>query len=106
MVQEFTAMRSSISEAWRHFRSRFRVNLAVSIGLVILGGVSTSAEEPPKKAIQRCRPAKTYKLPPAQSIDPDVVGPSNRAFIPNSSASDEDVDFQTEVADVLCQQAR
>lgn len=102
-------MRYPIHGTSSRFRLWFQVYLAMIIGgVVILGGGTWSAEEPVKKKASRKTPAaKAFRLPPLQNNAPDVIGAKPlKAFIPNSQASDEELDLQKEVARVLCSQAK
>ena len=88
------------------FTNRFQARLAILIGVVILGGAVMATEEGAKtKASRKTASAKAYSLPPSRNFNRDAPGPPYPAFIPHSSASGEDLDFQKEVAKVLCEKA-
>ncbi len=98
------------------FTNRFQARLVMLLGIAILGGVATSAEDPPSKnarrktvaaeAIQKSAAGTVgFNLPPAQNPDPSVPDPSFYAFLPNSHVSGEELVFQREIARVLCDRA-
>lgn len=99
-------MRHPIHGTSSRFRNRFQTHLAMLIcGVVILGGGTSFAEEAPRKKASR-KAASSNGLPPRQTFNRDVPEPPYEAFTPHSSASGEDLDFQKEIARILCSQAK
>lgn len=88
------------------FTTRIKVQLAVFIGVVVISGVATSADDRSKK-----RDGPRYAIPaslnslPAQNTDDAVAEPPYPAFSVNSHAAGDELVLQREIVKVLCERA-